>query len=82
MRSSCRPHWAHVPHGWHVGALADRYDKLQNEFNKDREKKTRALDLFETPQGQLEKIDKEIEGLLKEVSDICADEAASECDLG
>lgn len=60
-----------------VEALAGRYDKLQNEFNKSREKKTAAIDLFDTAVGQLEKIDKEMAGLLKEITDIADDENAS-----
>ena len=60
-----------------VEALADRYDKLQSEFNKNREKKTAAVDLFDAARTQMEKIDKEIEGLSKEITDIAKDESAS-----
>jgi len=60
-----------------VAALADRYDKLQSEFNKNRDKKREAVEHFEDVQDPLEKIDKEIAGLMKELSDIAKDESAS-----
>jgi chromosome segregation ATPase len=60
-----------------VGALADRYDKLQSEFNKNREKKSAAVDLFDTTNGQLDKIEKEVDGLAKEIGAIAKDENAS-----
>jgi archaellum component FlaC len=60
-----------------VGALADRYDKLQSEFNKNREKKEAATDLFDASADQLDKIEKELEGLAKELDDIAKDENAS-----
>lgn len=60
-----------------VEALADRYDKLQNEFNKNREKKTAAIDLFDPASAQLDKLDKEIAALDKELEDIVKDENAS-----
>ena len=60
-----------------VGALADRYDKLQSEFNKNREKKSGTVDAFDTARSQLEKIDKEIDALEKQISDITKDENAS-----
>jgi archaellum component FlaC len=60
-----------------VAALADRYDKLQNEFNRNLGKKKAAVDLFGASESQLDKMDKETTGLLKEITDIANDESAS-----
>jgi hypothetical protein len=60
-----------------VGALADRYDKLQSEFNKHRDKKAEAVDLFEKAGDDITKSRKEYGDLLKEISDISKDESAS-----
>lgn len=60
-----------------VETLAGRYDKLQDEFNKQRERKTGAIELFESADAQLEKISQELDGLLKEITDIAKDEGAS-----
>jgi hypothetical protein len=60
-----------------VGVLAARFDKLQVEFNKSREKKNGATDLFGATKDELTKGGKERADLLKEIGDIATDENAS-----
>jgi chromosome segregation ATPase len=60
-----------------VGALVIRYDKLQDEFAKNRNRKAAATDLIKPVSEKLAKAKKELEDLLKELTDAANDERAT-----
>lgn len=58
-------------------ALAKEFDVAQNKFVAAMYKKDKATDIYETAQGELEKLEAQMGGIDKKIGDIVNDEAAS-----